>query len=82
MTCREFADFIDEYEAGALAEPGRASFERHLTRCLNCQRYLTHYRQAVALGRAAFEAEDSAVPAEVPEDLIAAILAARSQKPV
>jgi anti-sigma factor RsiW len=81
MTCREFADFIGDYESGALPEPARASFERHLTRCLNCQRYLTHYREAVALGRAAFEDEDAAVPGNVPEDLIAAILAARNQKP-
>ena len=82
MTCREFADFIAGYESGELGEPSRASFDRHLSGCVNCRRYLEHYRATVALGKTAFDDENAAVPADVPEDLVAAILAARTQKPV
>jgi anti-sigma factor RsiW len=77
MTCREFAEFIDEYDAGGLAGDARIAFERHLSLCVNCQRYLSQYRATIALGRAAFDELDTGVPENVPEDLIAAILAAR-----
>ena len=79
MTCREFADFIARYDAGELSADGRASFERHLEMCLNCRRYLAQYRATIELGRAAFHDLDASVPENVPEDLIAAILAARSR---
>jgi anti-sigma factor RsiW len=76
VTCREFADFIGEYLSGDLAPDVRAAFERHLSRCSNCQKYLAGYREIVRLGKLAL-ADDEAPPADVPEDLIAAILAAR-----
>jgi anti-sigma factor RsiW len=77
MTCREFADFLADYLAGDLDASVRAAFEHHLEICINCQRYLAHYRESSALGRAAFADLDAVVPDDVPEDLIAAILAAR-----
>ena len=80
MTCREFADFLGDYQAKELSQDVRASFERHLSRCQNCRRYLEHYGETVTLGRAAFDDGNAPVPADVPEDLIAAILAARKQK--
>jgi anti-sigma factor RsiW len=79
MTCREFADFIAGYDAGELAVDVRAPFERHLELCANCRRYLAQYRATIELGRAAFEDLDAGVPESIPEDLIAAILAARSR---
>jgi len=82
MTCREFAGFLGDYHSGELSDDVRASFERHLSRCQNCQRYLFHYRETVKLGRGALADADAAVPADVPEDLINAILAARTRKPV
>ena len=77
MTCREFADFLDDYLAGELRPDARAVFERHLSLCVNCRRYLAYYRQSIALGRVAFEEVNAAVPDDVPEDLIRAVLAAR-----
>ena len=77
MTCREFADFVMDYLSGELPPQTRAQFEEHLAACINCRRYLTNYEETVKLGRRAFDDEDAAVPPEVPEDLIKAILAAR-----
>jgi anti-sigma factor RsiW len=78
MTCRDFAGFLDSYVAGALPTEILRRFERHLSVCPNCQRYLTQYRDAIALGRTAFDDLTATVPPEVPEDLVAAILAARA----
>jgi anti-sigma factor RsiW len=77
VTCREFADFIIDYETGELAADARASFDRHLSRCPNCETYLAQYRATVTAGREAFADEDALLPSDVPEQLIQAILASR-----
>lgn len=77
MTCREFADFMAEYFSGELAPEIVARFEYHLGECPNCVAYLSNYRDASGLGRAAFAADDADVPGEVPSGLIDAILASR-----
>jgi len=78
LTCRELADFILDYLDGGLAGDVRERFEHHLSLCSNCRRYIAAYEKTVALGRRAFEDEDSsAAQAGVPEDLINAILASR-----
>lgn len=76
MTCREFAEFLDRYVAGELPAPVLAAFEDHLEVCVNCVRYLQHYRLSVALAQRAFASPDAEVPQGVPEDLIRAIVAA------
>ena len=78
MTCRELADFLGDYVSGELAADVQTSFERHLNLCVNCRRYLEQYRQSIALSRRAFDDVNAAPPDDVPEDLIEAILAARS----
>jgi anti-sigma factor RsiW len=77
VTCREFADFMADYLSGELSADVRASFDRHLVLCANCQRYITSYEETVKLGKAAFDDEKAAVPADVPEELVRAILKAR-----
>ena len=79
MTCREFADFIADYLSNELPAKVRTAFDDHLRVCSNCQKYLTSYEETVKLGKRAFEDDDAALPAEVPEDLVSAILAARRQ---
>ena len=78
MTCRDFTDFLDQYLTGDLPTPTLAQFEHHLLLCTNCVRYLSQYRDAIALGQAAFNNLTDPVPADVPEDLVSAILRARS----
>jgi anti-sigma factor RsiW len=78
MTCREVADFLLDYSTGELPDATRQAFEHHLTLCLNCREYLALYLASVEFSRRAFENDDIlAVPAGVPEDLVAAILSAR-----
>ena len=81
MTCREFTAFIADFLDGELPAATRDEFEQHLRACANCLRYLQSYRTATALGRRAFDDEDAAVPADVPESLIDAILRARKHQP-
>ncbi len=77
MSCREFAEFIAEYLSNELPHDIRAQFEHHLAICMNCVNYLHGYAAAVALGKAAFESSEEPVPADIPTDLIKAILDAR-----
>ena len=77
MTCREFAEFLGEYLSGELSADTLASFERHLRVCANCEQYLAGYRESVRLGKLALADSDDAMPADVPQDLVDAILAAR-----
>jgi anti-sigma factor RsiW len=79
MTCREFADFMMDYLTGDLPLAARAEFERHLSACRNCRRYLAGYRETLRLGQQAFNDAAAPVPAMVPEALVGAILAARRQ---
>ena len=51
--------------------------QRHLSLCDNCTQYLADYERTVGLERGAFE-QGEALPPEVPESLVAAILASRS----
>jgi anti-sigma factor RsiW len=79
VTCKDFASFILDYLENDLDGTTRATFEHHLSICPNCVRYLAHYRATIAAGREAFQEPAAAVPLEVPEDLVRAILAARPQ---
>ena len=77
MTCREFADFMADYLSGELPVDVRQRFDDHLSICVNCQRYLSGYAESVKLGKRAFEDEAASLPADVPEELVRAILASR-----
>lgn len=77
MTCKQLADFLDDYIGGVLPPEYRARVDEHLAVCPDCRHYLDSYRRAVALGKAAFAVPDSPVPDSVPDQLLAAIKAAR-----
>jgi anti-sigma factor RsiW len=77
VTCREFTDFIHDYLAGELPPEQTALFERHLQRCPHCPEYFRQYQATIEAGRQAFAGDEADVPADVPEDLIRAILASR-----
>ena len=79
LTCREFANFLMAYDDGELAAAERARFDAHLAECPDCVAYLGSYRTTVALGRKAFADENADARPHAPEELVRAVLAARSR---
>jgi len=75
ITCRELLDFLHLYLDGELPAGRRAEFDRHLSVCEPCRRYIREYRGAVAMGKAAFSPSDP--PTQAPEELVRAILRSR-----
>ena len=76
MTCRDLVEFLADYLDGDLPAEVRRVFEAHLAECPECATYLRGYADAIRLARASAETDD-AVPSEVPERLVQAIVAAR-----
>lgn len=77
MTRRELVEFLMDYLDGVLPEPQRACFEEHLAECPYCVAYLTTYRETVRIGRNVCRGDQESLPAEVPAELVQAILSAR-----
>lgn len=77
MTCRELIEFLIDYTSGTLTSEARAEFDRHLAVCPHCVAYLQNYRETIRAGAAAFGDPEDAVPEDVPEELVQAVLAAR-----
>jgi anti-sigma factor RsiW len=68
-----------EYSSGELAGPERAEFEAHLAECAECVAYLETYQKTIHLVKTAYAYPHHQVPDEVPEQLVAAVLAARAK---
>lgn len=79
MTCQELCEFLMQYLEGELAEPTRASFAEHVEACPPCLAYLQTYRKTIELGHSICTKPGGALPDDVPEELVQAILAARSR---
>lgn len=80
LTCRELIDFLRDYLEGELSSEETARFEHHLRLCPACVSYLQTYQETVRLGREAFQEPEGRVPEEVPEELVRAVLDARSRR--
>jgi anti-sigma factor RsiW len=78
VTCRDFADFLNSYADGDLAQAEREAFDAHLAICPDCVQYLSEYLATIA---AAPEAFGDAQFVAVPEELVHAILASRPAPP-
>lgn len=76
ITCVQFEDFILAYLDNELPPMQRRIFGLHLMVCRECKRYLEDYEHAMELVTEMSDA-DKADLAEVPEDLVQAILAAK-----
>ena len=77
ITCREFEEFLINYLEGELGPDERRKFELHLKICRECREYLTAYKASMEAVRQGLSEETAPVPDEVPEDLIAAVIASR-----
>jgi anti-sigma factor RsiW len=76
VTCRDFADVLLDYVEAELPRETRWRFEEHMAICPDCAQYLQHYTDTITAGRRAL-ADD--LPAEVPDELVSAILQARDR---
>jgi len=77
INCVEFEDFILDYLDGECSDKQKRLFEFHLRLCRECREYLAAYQRARILTRDALDAESREGLANVPEDLVAAVIAAR-----
>ncbi len=77
ITCEAFEDFILAYLEGALTPRQKFVFELHLKVCRECRDYLSAYGRALELAKQAGADDATALPENVPEDLVKAILDAR-----
>jgi predicted anti-sigma-YlaC factor YlaD len=78
MTCRDFADVLDQFLDGTLPAALARQLDDHLKICIDCRNYLDGYRQAGPTARAALGNANDPVPPAVPEELVKAILTARA----
>lgn len=77
MTCKELIGFLMDYVDGELPPSEQHRFERHLGLCTDCAAYVTSYRETVRLGKMICSPGKDALPPDIPEDLVQAILEAR-----
>jgi predicted anti-sigma-YlaC factor YlaD len=77
ITCKEFEGFVLDYLEDDLPLAQRSVFELHMRLCRECRDYLAAYQRAQELGIATLGSDEEAVPDDVPEDLVKAILDAR-----
>jgi anti-sigma factor RsiW len=79
-TCREFVEFLYAYLDGELPPEQARDFKAHLDLCPPCAHYLESYKCASELPRRCAELERQGPPADMPEDLVRAILKARRKR--
>jgi anti-sigma factor RsiW len=80
MNCREFTEFLHEYLLGNLPADQRTEFDKHLAECPWCVAYLDTYQKTIHLEQAAFSVpECDSLPAGLPDELVQAVLRARSR---
>ena len=77
MKCRELAAFLMDYVSGELPAESRAHFEFHLSKCKNCHEYLVQYEITIKSCKIACGEMSDELPADIPDDLVKAVLAAR-----
>jgi len=80
LTCSAFEEFVQEYYEGLLPDRVRRKFETHMQLCPMCRVHFDGYVRAVALGQRVCE-DDESLPDGMPEELVGAILLARSREP-
>ena len=80
LTCMEFERFVHDYQEGSLSPRERRAFDLHMELCPMCLVYFESYLQTIELGRRICATDDEAAVTDLPEDLVSAILAARSAR--
>jgi anti-sigma factor RsiW len=81
ITCREFIEFLLSYLSNELPPAQHAAFDFHLSDCPDCLSYLQSYQATVLLEQQTFSDPNDLIPADVPEALVQAVLAAIKEEP-
>ncbi len=81
MTCHDALDFLDDYLDGKLPWGQRIAFGLHLGLCRPCRDYLDGYRKTIEASRKAMSEQAVTNCEQIPDEIVQAILAARSQVP-
>ncbi len=76
ITCEAFEDFVLAYLEDELPPRQKWAFEFHLRLCRECREYLYAYRTALAVAVASGREAPVSLPDHVPDDLVAAVVAA------
>ena len=79
MTCREFVNFLMAYLEEELPGAQREEFVRHFELCPDCVAYLRSYEATVRMGKCICDDPDGPPPADAPDELVRAVLAARAK---
>ena len=77
ITCVEFEGFLVDYLDDKLGPDERRKFELHLKICRECREYLAAYKASLEAARQGLSGETAPLPDDVPEDLVAAVIASR-----
>ncbi len=76
MNCREVIEFLMDYIDDELPENVKMCFDMHLQMCPPCVEYLKTYKHTILVAKDCCQKSTSCE--EIPEQLIQAILAART----
>ena len=80
LTCIEFELFVHDYYEGSLSPRERRVFDLHMELCPMCRVHFASYLQTIELGKRVCATDDASSAADLPDELVAAILAARSAR--
>ena len=79
LKCREFVEFLADYLTGDLPDSQRKVFDSHLAECRSCANYTRTYLATMFIARRALGCGSELAPADVPGELLQAILSARGE---
>lgn len=77
IRCDEFESFVFDYHEGVLSEKQRKRFEFHMRICPMCDSAFQAYVRTVELTGRLFDDSQAALPGDVPQGLINAMLVSR-----
>jgi len=80
MNCREVTDFLSDYLDGALPLWQQLVFKLHLLGCRDCRRYLASFSATIKLARSLGNRSPVENNLPIPNALVQAILAARTNE--
>lgn len=80
LTCIEFERFVHNYQEGSLSPRERRTFDFHMDLCPMCRIHFATYLRTIELGKRICTADVEATFEDLPDDLVNAILSARSAR--